>query len=151
MRILFGIMSAVQPAATVASLVDTLGPDHPVMVHHDWSQQPDFHLRRPNLSYVQHPERTGWANWGFSRGILKLVSGAMARVLEDPRFAPLPGRPYRLRTVAVVAARLAPGLIAGMAGALLRPARARARAFRAAAGMARSPSPTTARASDRSV
>ncbi|MGZ8750132.1 MAG: PEP/pyruvate-binding domain-containing protein [Pseudonocardia sp.] len=65
------------------------------------------------------------------------VSGAMARVLDDPRFAPVPGRPYRLRSVVVVTARLAPGLVAGMSGALLRPARARARAFRAAAGMAR--------------
>lgn len=72
------------------------------------------------------------------------VSGAMARVLDDPRFAPLPGRPFRLRTVAVVAARLAPGLVAGVVDALLRPARARARAFRAAADMARSPTPTAA-------
>jgi hypothetical protein len=83
MRILFGIMSAVQPAATVASLVDALGPDHPVMVHHDWSQQPDFQLRRPNLFYVEQPERTGWANWGFSRGILKLIAEAMARQQFD--------------------------------------------------------------------
>lgn len=79
MRILFGIMSAVQPASTVASLADALGPDHPIMVHHDWSQQPDFDLQRPNLSYVEAPERTGWAKWGFSRGILKLVAEAMAR------------------------------------------------------------------------
>jgi hypothetical protein len=83
MRIIFGIMSAVQPAATVASLVDTLGPDHRVMVHHDWSQQPDFPLRRPNLSYVEQPERTGWANWGFSRGILKLVAEAVTREQFD--------------------------------------------------------------------
>jgi phosphohistidine swiveling domain-containing protein len=49
----------------------------------------------------------------------------------------VPGRPYRLRIVVVVAARLAPGLAAGLLGALLRPARARARAFRAAAEMER--------------
>lgn len=83
MRILFGIMSAVQPAATVASLVDALGRDHPVMLHHDWSQQPDFPLRRPNLTYVERPERTGWANWGFSRGILRLVDEALARERFD--------------------------------------------------------------------
>ena len=83
MRILFGIMSAVQPAATVASLVDALGPKHPVMLHHDWAQQPDFRLQRPNLSYVEEPERTGWANWGFSRGILRLVREAMARERFD--------------------------------------------------------------------
>jgi pyruvate,water dikinase len=65
------------------------------------------------------------------------VSGAMARVLEDPRFAPVPGRPYRLRTALLVVARLVPGLVVGLTGALLRPARARARAFRAAADMQR--------------
>jgi pyruvate,water dikinase len=65
------------------------------------------------------------------------VSGALARVLEDPRFAPVPGRPYRLRTAVGVAARLAPGMVAGLLGALLRPDRARVRAFRAAAELAR--------------
>jgi pyruvate,water dikinase len=44
------------------------------------------------------------------------VSGAMVRVLEDPRFTPVPGRPYRLRTAVAVATRLAPGLIAGAPG-----------------------------------
>ncbi|HWM03035.1 MAG TPA: PEP/pyruvate-binding domain-containing protein [Actinophytocola sp.] len=69
------------------------------------------------------------------------VSGAMARVLEDPRFAPVPGRPYRLRTALLVAARLVPSLVVGLTGALLRPARARARAFRAAADMQRTHRP----------
>jgi hypothetical protein len=77
MRILFGIMSAVQPAATVASLVDAIGPRHAVLIHHDWSQQPDFSLSRPHVSYVEQPQRTGWANWGFSQGILRLVSAAV--------------------------------------------------------------------------
>jgi pyruvate,water dikinase len=60
------------------------------------------------------------------------VTVAVERVLEDPRFGPLPGRPYRLRTVIPVAARLAPGMIAGLVGAVVRPVRARERAFRAA-------------------
>jgi pyruvate,water dikinase len=65
------------------------------------------------------------------------VAGAMAHVLEDPKFTPVPGRPYRLRTAAVVAARLAPGLLAGLLSAMTFPRRARARAFRAAAEMQR--------------
>lgn len=76
MKIVFGIMSAVQPAATVASLVDALGTGHPILIHHDWSQQPDFSLARPNVSYVGDPRRTGWANWGFSQGILRLAAEA---------------------------------------------------------------------------
>ena len=79
MRILFGIMSAVQPAATVASLVDAIGHRHPVLIHHDWSQQPGFSVSRPNVSYVEEPCKTGWANWGFSQGILRLVEAAVAQ------------------------------------------------------------------------
>ena len=77
MRILFGIMSAVQPVDTVASLVDALGTRHPVLIHHDWSQQPSFGLSRPQVSFVENPRRTGWGNWGFSEGILKLVDAAL--------------------------------------------------------------------------
>jgi pyruvate,water dikinase len=65
------------------------------------------------------------------------VSTALARVLEDPRFAPVPGRPFRLRTVVPLVARRGPGLVAGMVGALLRPARARRRAYRTVEEMRR--------------
>jgi phosphohistidine swiveling domain-containing protein len=61
------------------------------------------------------------------------VSSALERVLEDPRFAPERGRQYRMRTVLEVTARLAPGLVAGLVGALVRPEKARTRAFAAAA------------------
>ena len=36
------------------------------------------------------------------------VREAVQRVLADPRFAPLPGRPYRLCVAVPIAARLAP-------------------------------------------
>ncbi|MBC3190344.1 pyruvate, water dikinase [Pseudonocardia sp. C8] len=65
------------------------------------------------------------------------VAEALQRVLEDPRFAAVPGLPFRVRTVLTVAARLAPGLVAGLLGALVAPAAARRRAFRAAAGIRR--------------
>src|SRR5690606_38457147 len=59
------------------------------------------------------------------------VAASLARVLDDPRFAPLPGRPFRLRVAITVAARVVPGLVIGIVGALARPGRARGRAFRA--------------------
>jgi hypothetical protein len=79
MRILFGIMSAVQPAQTVAALCDAIGAAHPILIHHDFSQQPDFRLDRANIRFVEDPVRTGWGNWGFTEGIQKLVRSAMAR------------------------------------------------------------------------
>jgi rifampicin phosphotransferase len=65
------------------------------------------------------------------------VETALRRVLDDPRFAPLPGRPYRLRVAIAVTARVAPGLVAGFVSAMANPARARTRAFRAAAEVKR--------------
>jgi rifampicin phosphotransferase len=65
------------------------------------------------------------------------VATALARVLDDPRFAPVPGRPYRLRVAIAVTARVAPGMIAGLVRAIARPARARERAFRATAEVRR--------------
>jgi hypothetical protein len=79
MRILFGIMSAVQPVETVAALCDAIGVDHPILIHHDFSQQPDFLLKRINVGFVESPVRTGWADWGFTEGILKLVTTALER------------------------------------------------------------------------
>src|SRR5690606_8850071 len=60
-----------------ASLVDALGASHPILVHHDWSQQAEFPLNRPGVSFVPQPQRTGWADWKFSRGILHLVAEAV--------------------------------------------------------------------------
>jgi rifampicin phosphotransferase len=65
------------------------------------------------------------------------VSTAIERVLDDPRFAPERRRPYRLRTVLKVTARLAPGLVAGLVSAVVRPEKARARSFAAAAEIQR--------------
>jgi pyruvate,water dikinase len=70
------------------------------------------------------------------------VSVAVGRVLEDPRFAPVPGRPSRLRTVVPVVVRLAPGMLVGLMGAVLAPAHARTRALRATAVVRRGAQPS---------
>ncbi len=58
------------------------------------------------------------------------AQGAIARAIEDPRFAPQRGLPFRLRTVLRGAVRLALPAIAGLVSSLARPASARARAYR---------------------
>ncbi len=78
-RLLYGILSAVTPAPTVSSLVDALGPDAQVLIHHDWSQQPDFVLERPNVDYVPEPERTGWATWGATLAVFRMLETALER------------------------------------------------------------------------
>jgi len=68
MRILFLVMSAVHRADSVDQLARSLA-QHRVLVHHDYSQTPGFVLTAPNVDFVPEPTRTGWGDWGFTRGI----------------------------------------------------------------------------------
>lgn len=55
---------------------------------------------------------------------------ALTRLMDDPRFAPQRGRPYRLGTLLRIALSFAPTLTVGAARALARPTQARRRALR---------------------
>ncbi|MFG1946743.1 PEP/pyruvate-binding domain-containing protein [Nonomuraea sp. NPDC048826] len=59
------------------------------------------------------------------------VQGAVERMLDDPRFAPRGGLPFRLRSAVKMTLRLAPAAVAGIAASLARPDAARLRAYRA--------------------
>ncbi|GGL58891.1 PEP/pyruvate-binding domain-containing protein [Planomonospora parontospora] len=59
------------------------------------------------------------------------VQGAVERMLDDPRFAPRRGLPFRLGSAVKMTARVAPGAAFGLARSLARPDAARARAYRA--------------------
>ncbi|MEJ7930872.1 hypothetical protein WG922_12905 [Ramlibacter sp. AN1015] len=76
-RIVFALMSAVAPAAGVDQLVRALAP-HTVLVHHDFSQQPEFRLTAPNAVFVPEPVPTGWAVFGFVDGIFHTLRHALA-------------------------------------------------------------------------
>jgi hypothetical protein len=75
-RIIFGIVSAQQSSATVGQLAELLQP-HPVLVHHDVTQQPGFALDLPNVAFVPEPKRTGWATWGFCEAIFHTLKHAL--------------------------------------------------------------------------
>lgn len=77
-RIVFVVMSAVAPAATVEQLARALAP-HTVLVHHDFSQAPEFRLASPNVAFVPEPRRTGWGVWGFTDGIFHALRHALAQ------------------------------------------------------------------------
>ena len=67
--VVFVVMSAQQPAAVVEQLIDSLAP-HRVVVHHDFTQQPDFRIDRPQAVLVPDPRETGWGTWGFCDALL---------------------------------------------------------------------------------
>jgi hypothetical protein len=81
-RIVFVVLSAVSPAATVDQLAAALAP-HPVLVHHDLSQTPDFPLAAPNALFVPDPVRTGWATFGFVEGIFHAMAHAVQQLEFD--------------------------------------------------------------------
>lgn len=81
-RIVFVVMSAVTPAPTVDQLAKSLAP-HTVLVHHDFSQTPDFPLSAPNVRFVPEPRRTGWASFGFVDGMFHSMAHAVERLEFD--------------------------------------------------------------------
>ena len=81
-KIVFVVMSAVHTAAAVDQLARSLAP-HTVLVHHDFSQTPDFELKSPNVLFVPEPKRTGWAFFGFVEGIFHAMGYALRHVEFD--------------------------------------------------------------------
>ncbi len=81
-RIVFVVMSAVARAATVDQLAQALRP-HAVLVHHDFSQQPQFELLAPQVRLVPDPVRTGWAQFGFVDGIFHSLEYALEEMDFD--------------------------------------------------------------------
>lgn len=81
-RIVFAVMSAVAPVATVDQLARALAP-HTVLVHHDFSQQPAFAPSAPNLRFVPDPVRTGWGVFGFVDGIFHTLRHAVGELDFD--------------------------------------------------------------------
>lgn len=81
-RIVFLVMSAVSTPETVDQLARSLAP-HVVLVHHDFSQTPDFPLTAANVQFVPHPRRTGWAFFGFVEGIFHSLRHALSTIDFD--------------------------------------------------------------------
>jgi hypothetical protein len=81
-RVAFLVMSAVSRPDTVDQLAGALAP-HTVLVHHDFSQTPQFRLTAPNVHFVPDPKRTGWACFGFVDGIFHSLRYALEHLEFD--------------------------------------------------------------------
>ncbi|MEZ5659073.1 MAG: hypothetical protein R3E83_11245 [Burkholderiaceae bacterium] len=81
-NIVFGIQSAIHRPETLAQLVDALA-GYPVLIHHDFGQQADLRINRPNAFFVPEPEATGWSGWGTMRAITKTVRHAIEHLNCD--------------------------------------------------------------------
>lgn len=76
--IAFGIVSSFERPQTVAQLVDSLGGEHPVFIHHDYTKRADFRITRPNVTFIDDWLPTGWGDWNLVRAIRRLVGAAMS-------------------------------------------------------------------------
>jgi hypothetical protein len=81
-KIVFLVMSAVSKPETVDQLARALAP-HTVLVHHDFSQTPEFPLKAPNVRFVPDPKRTGWGVFGFVEGVFHAMQYALAHIDFD--------------------------------------------------------------------
>jgi len=81
-RIVFLVMSAVHDAHAVNQLACALKP-HVVLVHHDFSQSPEFALTAENVVFVPNPVKTGWADFGFVDGIFHSLRYALDHLEFD--------------------------------------------------------------------
>lgn len=81
-RIVFLVMSAVAKPQTVEQLAQALAP-HQVLVHHDFSQSPDFALQAGHVRFVPRPVRTGWASFGFVQAIFHSLEHALRHLDFD--------------------------------------------------------------------
>lgn len=77
-RVVFGIMSAVARPDTVAQLTRQLAP-HQVVIHHDFTQQPDFRIEQQHVSFVAKPRRTGYNTWRWVAGVMRLMQVCLDR------------------------------------------------------------------------
>lgn len=79
MRIAFGILSSNNTAATIQQIIDAIGPDHTIIIHHDFSKQPEFCVTGDNVYVIENYLQTSWARWSLVDATLLLIETALAR------------------------------------------------------------------------
>jgi hypothetical protein len=79
MKIVFGILSANEPREALTQLVDSLGKDDSIVVHHDYSKQPGFKLDRSHAYVIPDFIETGWGSPSLPRAVFHLIRTALTR------------------------------------------------------------------------
>jgi hypothetical protein len=79
MEMAFGVLSAKEPREAVMQLVASLGHDDAVIIHHDFSKQPEFELPQTQAYLIPDFVETDWGSSGFVRAIFRLIRTALER------------------------------------------------------------------------
>ncbi|MFT3801753.1 MAG: hypothetical protein QM766_11085 [Burkholderiaceae bacterium] len=75
--IVFGIVTSIEDPASIRQLVDSLGSDCRVVIHHDTRKTPAPAFGRPNVTILPDPVATDWGAWGFCQAIIKTIRHAV--------------------------------------------------------------------------
>lgn len=79
MRIVFGILSSNNTAAAIQQIIDAIGSEHTIIIHHDFSKQPDFCVTGDNVYLIENYLQTSWAGWSLVNATLLLIETALSR------------------------------------------------------------------------
>lgn len=77
MRVVFGILSSNNTAEAIQQIVDAIGSNHTVLIHHDFSKQPDFQVTGDNVHILEDYSITGWGSWTLVEAVIKLMDHAL--------------------------------------------------------------------------
>lgn len=81
-RMVFAMLSAAAPAATVTQLARLLAP-HRLVIHHSPHLQPDFRVDAANVDFVPEPDIVRRGDWSMSRGVIRLLEHCLEHVDFD--------------------------------------------------------------------
>lgn len=79
MRVIFGILSSNNTADAVQQIVDTIGSEHTIIVHHDFSKQPEFRLTGSNVHIIENYMQTSWGDWSLVEATIRLIEAAQSK------------------------------------------------------------------------
>ncbi|MDP3333912.1 MAG: beta-1,6-N-acetylglucosaminyltransferase, partial [Methylococcaceae bacterium] len=77
MRVVFGILSSNNTAEAIQQIIDAIGSNHIVIIHHDFSKQPDFQVTGDNVHILEDYSITGWGAWTLVEAVIKLMEQAL--------------------------------------------------------------------------
>jgi hypothetical protein len=77
MHIIFGILSSNNTAEAIQQIVDGIGSNHTVIIHHDFSKQADFQVTGDNFHILEDYLITDWGTWTLVEAVIKLMDQAL--------------------------------------------------------------------------
>jgi len=79
MRIIFGILSSNNTADVIQQIINAIGPDHTVIIHHDFSKQPEFEVTGSDVHIIENYVKTSWGDWSLVEATIRLMEAALTK------------------------------------------------------------------------